>query len=176
LAAILEVKAELKLRNLAKYESVMTSLTLKLSCNNRRTILQCQENCHQWLPVLPLTVNGTELSALEFHDALLLRYGRYPPGLPSHCDGCLQKFSIHHALECKTGGLIISCHNEIKDELSDLTSEAISPVVCDKPKIHTSCTLESKLDDGIKENSVKASGCGVQTAWLTFVLWTLMLS
>jgi hypothetical protein len=88
--------------------STMTSLTLTLSCNTRRTtILQGQET-GQWLSVLPLPTNGTELSATEFPDALLLRYTRCPLDLPLHCNGCLQKFSIGHALECKTGGLIIS--------------------------------------------------------------------
>jgi hypothetical protein len=63
LAVITEVKAELKLCNHAKYESVMIYLTLKLFCNNRRTILGGQET-GQWLSVLPLTVssNSTENS------------------------------------------------------------------------------------------------------------------
>jgi hypothetical protein len=74
----------------------------------------------------------------------------------THCDGCLQKFSVRHALECKTGGLVISRHNEIRDELSDLASKALSPSsVRDKPKIHDSCTLEGKLDKENKENPVK---------------------
>ena len=38
-AVISEVKAELKIHNLAMNEFAMTSLTLKLSCDNRRTIL-----------------------------------------------------------------------------------------------------------------------------------------
>jgi hypothetical protein len=37
--------------------------------------------------------------AREFRDALLfLRYGRSPGDLPSHCDGCGQKFTIQHML------------------------------------------------------------------------------
>jgi hypothetical protein len=71
--------------------------------------------------------NGTELSAQEFRDALLLRYAHCPPDLPIQCGGCQQKFSFHHALECKRGGLVISRHNEIQDELSDLASKALSP-------------------------------------------------
>jgi hypothetical protein len=88
--------------------------------------------------VLPSTVNGTELSAAEFRDALLLRYARSPPDLPSQCDGCLQKFSIRHALECKTGGLVI----EIQDELSDLASKALSPsAVRNEPTSQQSTTV-----------------------------------
>jgi hypothetical protein len=95
-------------------------------CNNLRTILRGKE-IGQWLLVLPSTVNGTELSAQDFGDALLLRYARCPPDLPIQCDGCQQKFSVHHALECKLGGLVISRHNEIRDKLSDLASKAIFP-------------------------------------------------
>jgi hypothetical protein len=52
-----------------------------MSCDNRRKILRGKET-GQWLLVLPLADNGTELSAQEFRDALLLRYARYPPDLP----------------------------------------------------------------------------------------------
>jgi type II secretory pathway predicted ATPase ExeA len=48
-------------------------------------------------------------------------------------------FSVHHALECKKGGLVISRHNEIRAELVDLTCRALTPsAVRDKPKIYTS--------------------------------------
>ena len=53
----------------------MTLLTSKLPCDDRRTILRGQET-GQWLSVLPSTVNDTELSAVEFRDALNLRYAR----------------------------------------------------------------------------------------------------
>jgi hypothetical protein len=77
----------------------------------------------------------------RFWDSLLLRYSRSPADLPSHCDVCGQKFTVRHALECKKGGLVISGHNEIRDELSDLASKAIIPsAVCDEPLIHNSRT------------------------------------
>jgi hypothetical protein len=88
---------------------------------------------------VPSTVNGTELSRQEFRDALLLRYGRTPGDLQSHCDGCGQKFSVRHGLECKKGGNVISRHNEIRDELSDLASKALIPsAVRDEPRIYPS--------------------------------------
>jgi hypothetical protein len=123
LKVIQEVKAKLKLRNAAKSESSLNNLASKMSCDNRMTILRGKET-GQWLSVLPSTVNGTELSAQDFRDALLvLRYA----DLPIQCNGCQQKFSALHALECKRGGLIISRHNEIQDELSELASKAFSP-------------------------------------------------
>jgi hypothetical protein len=84
----------------------------------------------QWLAVTPSTFNGTELSAQEFRDALFLRYGRSPGDLPSHCDGCGQKFTIQHALECKKGGKVILRHNELRDEIGNLAANAF---ICGKP-------------------------------------------
>ena len=57
-----------------------------LQCDERRTILRGRDT-GQWLSVPPSTVNGTELSAQEFRDSLLLRYARTPADLPTHCDG-----------------------------------------------------------------------------------------
>jgi hypothetical protein len=114
----------------------------KLSCDDCWTILRGQDT-GQWLTVPPSIVNGTELSAQEFRDSILLRYARTPADLPTHCDGCDQKFSVRHALECKKGGLVISRHNEIRDELVDLASKALTPsAVRDEPRIHTSRPAE----------------------------------
>jgi hypothetical protein len=112
-----------QLRDEAKYESAMTSLTLKLSHGDRGTILRGQET-GQWLSVLPSAVNGAELSAQKFRDALLLRHARGPPGPPPLCDGCNQKFSARRAR-----------HNEIRDELSDLAFKALPhPQFATNPK------------------------------------------
>jgi hypothetical protein len=127
-----------------------------MSCDNRRTILRGKET-GQWLLVLTLTVNSTELSAQEFRDALLLRYAHCPPDLPIQYNGSQQKFTIRHALECKRGGLVISRHNEIQDELSDLASRAYLPsAVRDGPRIHTSRAAELRSSPGKPESpSVK---------------------
>lgn len=106
--------------------------------DTRRAILRGTRT-GQWLSVLPSTVNGTELSAQEFRDSLHLRYARSPPDLPTQCDGCLKNFSVRHALECKIGGLVLSRHDEIRDEICDLASRALKPSsVRDEPKIHLS--------------------------------------
>jgi hypothetical protein len=68
-----------------------------------------------------------------------------PGDLQSHCDGCGAKFSVRHGLECKKGGLVISRHNEIRDELSYLASKALTPSAArDEPKIHFSRPAEKK--------------------------------
>ena len=88
--------------------------------------------------MLTSTVNGTELGAQEWRDALFLRYGLDPPDLPSHCDGCDAKFTISHALDCKKGGLITACHNELRDGVADLAGKAFTPAhVRDDPLIYS---------------------------------------
>ncbi len=143
-AVIHGVKAELKSRNQAKYEKELTSIVANFSCDDRRTILRGKDT-GQWLSAVPSLVNGTELARQEFRDALLLRLALSPRDLESHCDGCGAKFSVRHGLACKHGGLVISRHNEIRDELSDLASKAFTPsAVRDEPKIHLSRPAEKK--------------------------------
>eukprot|EP00978_Attheya_sp_CCMP212_P014047 scaffold35646_cov59-Attheya_sp.AAC.3 len=87
-----------------------------------------------WLTVLPNVMNGSILSDLEFRDGLQLRYAMILQNLPTHCDSCNAKCNIDHALNCKKGGLVITRHNKVKDELGFLATLATSPnAVCDKP-------------------------------------------
>jgi hypothetical protein len=132
LAVIREVRIELQPRKDVKHDSILASIISTLSCDNHRTILRGQER-GKWLLVMPSVVDGTQLLAQEYQDALLLCYARSPADLQSHCDGCGQKFSVRHALGCKKqGGLVISRDNQIQDELSDLASKALIPsAVCD---------------------------------------------
>ena len=67
-------------------EDMMTALEGAPVLHARR--LQRATNTGAWLIVQPSTVNGTELGAQEWRDALFLWYGLEPPDLPTHCDGC----------------------------------------------------------------------------------------
>jgi hypothetical protein len=146
LTVIQEAKTELKSRHQVKYDSELNSTVSKLSCDIRRTILRGKET-GQCISVQPSAVNGTELSAQEYRYALLLRSALSPGDLQSHCKGCGQKFSVRHTHACKNGGLVISRHNEIRDELSDLASKAFIPLaVCDEPRNHSSRPEEKKTD------------------------------
>ena len=71
--------------------------------------------CSTWLSVIPLESNHFDMSAIEFRDALALRYGRLPVNLPSHCDADDNPFTVDHALNCARGGLIYARHNELRD-------------------------------------------------------------
>jgi hypothetical protein len=95
----------------------------------RRAIKRiAEEKTSSWLTVLPVTRDNFDLSAVEFRDALSLRYQRPLLKAPAACDGCGQRFDTSHALKCKKGGLIITRHNEIRDAVGDLSSLAWSSV------------------------------------------------
>ncbi len=88
---------------------------------------------------------------------------RSPTDLQSHCDGCGQKCSIRHALGCKKGSLVISCHNKIQDKLSDLASKALIPsAVCDEYRNNPITSVEAmqELDPNlpVKRNFHKNQG------------------
>lgn len=118
--------------------ATLADIVAAIPCDDRRTIMRGKDT-GQWLSVLPSQVNGTELSADEFRDNVMLRYAREPVHLPTHCDGCHKKFSVRHALECKKGGLVISRHDEVRDELAALAVQAYKPSsVRDEPKIYPS--------------------------------------
>ena len=100
--------------------------------------LQRETKTGTWLTVQRSTVNGTELGAQEWRDALFLWYGLEPPDLPTHCDGCQAKLSISHTLDCKKGGLVMACHNELRDGVADLAGKGFTPShVCDDPLIYS---------------------------------------
>ena len=80
-----------------------------------------------WLSVLPLAEYGFTLNKSEFRDAIALRYGKEPKGLPSVCP-CGQKFDVTHALNCKKGGFVTIRHNNIRDYEASLLSKIVADV------------------------------------------------
>ena len=91
----------------------------------------------------PSTVNGTDLGAQEWRDALFLRYGLEPPDLPKYCDVCNAKFTIYHALDCRRVGLVTALHNELQYGVADLAGKAFTPShMRDEPPIFTGCALK----------------------------------
>ena len=80
-------------------EALTAALEGGLVLQSRR--MRRAEKTGAWITVLPSTVNGKDLGAQEWRDALFLRYGLEPPDLPKYCDGCKARFSISHALDCK---------------------------------------------------------------------------
>ena len=132
----------------------MTLPTSKRSCDDRtsRTILRGgqAQDIEDWpvaVVLLTSTVNGTELSAQESRD-VLLRMWDARVIRTYHCPAMLHSIAKRRSRH-------LTSRNEIRDELSDLASKALSPAaVRDEPKIHTCRNSEVKSDEENKENSV----------------------
>jgi hypothetical protein len=138
------VRSEIRERRQIVFDKELDTITSKMSSAVKRTILR-GKSTGKWLSTLPTIVNGTVIAPQEFRDGLCLRYAITPEGLPSHCDGCGQKFSKDHALSCKKGGLVTIRHNEIRDELGFLCSQAFCPsAVRDEPLINHGRTVDLK--------------------------------
>ncbi len=89
-----------------------------------------------WLTVIPNHFDGTELSWEEFQDNVAIHYGLCPRGLPEHCVGCREPFTVEHGLSCKKGGFVGQQHNNVCEELAHLCSMAFMPSqITSKPEI-----------------------------------------
>ena len=55
--------------------------------------------------------------------------------MPAICDGCGESFTLSHALDCRRGGLVTQCHNEVRDALGDIAALAFKEVIRE-PVVH----------------------------------------
>ena len=109
---------------------LLSSLSPGLPSLTSRAIQQAiDSHTSGWLNVLPLAHHHFNLSAQQFRDALSLRYHHPLSLMPASCDGCGGDFSLTHALDCRKGGLVTQCHNEVRDALGDLAALGYREVV-----------------------------------------------
>eukprot|EP00957_Ditylum_brightwellii_P140902 10733591-Ditylum_brightwellii.AAC.1 len=67
---------------------------------------------------------------------ILLWYQITPKDLPTVCDRCGKKHSLHHALQCKKGGLIRGRYDDYCNDLGLIAGLAYSPSsICNDPKV-----------------------------------------
>ena len=112
---------------------MLTSVSSSTHCAIERAV---DFGVSGWLTVLPLAQYHFDLFPQQFRDALSLRYNRSLMLMPMSWDGCGTAFTLLHALDCRKGGLVIRCHNEICDSLGELACLAYKdvvrePIVCD---------------------------------------------
>ena len=93
-----------------------------------------EKGASAWLTVSPIEEHGSALHKGAFRDALALRYGWRPHGMPNVCI-CRKQNDTSHALSCARGGYVIMRHNEIRDVTATLLREVISnveaePILC----------------------------------------------
>ena len=82
-----------------------------------------------WLTSRPIEEHGYFLHKGAFRDAIALRYGWRPEGMPSTCV-CGKANDVSHALSCPRGGYIIQRHNEVRDTTAAILKEAAPLVKC----------------------------------------------
>ena len=80
-----------------------------------------------WLTALPLQEHGFALHKSAFLDALALLYGWFPLRAPS-LSACGSSFSVDHVLSCPKGELPSLHHNDVRDLIASLLTEACSQV------------------------------------------------
>ena len=67
--------------------------------------LSSEKGASSWLSVLPIEENGFALHKGAFRDALCLKYGWLPSGLPTKCVYG-HGFTVNHAMNCSCGGFL----------------------------------------------------------------------
>ena len=86
-----------------------------------------EKGASSWLHTRPLESQGYHLSPIEFHDAVALRMAWTPAELPKTCQ-CGADYTVSHALSCQLGGFPTHRHNETRDLLADVMTEACNSV------------------------------------------------
>ena len=119
----------------------------------RMISLLSEKGASSWLSALPVEEHGFALHKGAFRDALFLRYGWLPSGLPVHCV-CGRGFSVDHALNCPTGGYPTLRHNELRDFTAEILSEVCADV-CTEPSLQpllgeTMTNATANVEDGAR--------------------------
>ena len=119
---------EVKNENKGRHRQKVEDLHKEVNMNNRKALLLAeQKGSSSWLTTLPIEENGFALHKGAFRDALALRYGWRPTGMPTAC-ACGKANGVEHALSRCKGGNVIRGHNEIRDVTALLLREVTQSV------------------------------------------------
>ena len=106
-----------------RQEALFSEVCQELDPLHQHAVRRARANdLSMWLSVVPIEKNNFDLTALQFRDALAVRYKKPLLSIPPRCDGCGAPSSLDHFLICKKGGLIVQRHNEIRDAIGDLSA------------------------------------------------------
>eukprot|EP00957_Ditylum_brightwellii_P058067 4403627-Ditylum_brightwellii.AAC.1 len=86
------------------YTCVLSKLQENYTADWVRSVERAGKCMNHWINVVPRTANNLVLGKDKFCDMLMLQYQITPKDLPTICDGCSKKHSLHHALQCIKGG------------------------------------------------------------------------
>eukprot|EP00957_Ditylum_brightwellii_P023859 1799652-Ditylum_brightwellii.AAC.1 len=86
------------------YMQVLSELQARYTADYVHSIKRAGKCMNHWINVVSCTANNSVLGKDKFQDMILLWYQITPKDLPTICNGCGKKHSLHHALQCKRGG------------------------------------------------------------------------
>ena len=133
LEAQLSAKCEVVRMKHRAHDEVAATLCQSLPVGLQRIVaLSSEKGASSWLSALPVEEHGFALHKGAFRDALCLRYGWLPSGLPTQCV-CGQGFSVDHSMNCPTGGYPTLRHNELRDFTAAILSEVCTDVCVEPP-------------------------------------------
>ena len=106
-AAVLGDQRQAKVDVVSSRHQRQASELMSLLPDLRRIVqLSSEKGASSWLSVLPIEEHGFAFHKGAFRDALCLRYGWLPSGLPAKCV-CGHGFTVDHAMNCSSGGFPI---------------------------------------------------------------------
>ncbi|KAL7478743.1 hypothetical protein ACHAW6_004509 [Cyclotella cf. meneghiniana] len=106
-------------------DAFLQALLMRLPLKVKKC-LECAGATGAWLTTIPDRFSDTMLTKTKWLDNIALQYGSCPPHLPSCCNGCVESFTVKHALNCKKGRLLGIHHDDARDEWAHLCSLAFS--------------------------------------------------
>ena len=77
--------------------------------------------------IIIIVDQGLVLNKQKFRDSLRLRYNMPPSDLPNKCV-CGEKYTVCHALSCKTGGFVAQRQGGVRNLLTSLIGKVCTNV------------------------------------------------
>ena len=113
-----EAKKQQKVALNNSQQSTLASIMTSLSGDKRRAVKRAVDSkASIWLTVTPVSHHNVDLSpSSEMH----WQYRHLFFKVPAECDGCCDRFTFQHALDCRKGGLVTLQHNEVRDALGGI--------------------------------------------------------
>ena len=119
-----DIKLDFKQVKEQRFCQQFSILSEQLSFEDKHHLLQAKEKgSSSWLTALPLQNQGYTLNKNEFRDSVALRYGWNISDIPRVC-ACGSQNNVNHALTCSLDGYTHLRHNNLRDLIAELLSDA----------------------------------------------------
>eukprot|EP00957_Ditylum_brightwellii_P019622 1480475-Ditylum_brightwellii.AAC.2 len=109
------------------YKGVRETVEEDYTSNQVQGLDRASKSLNHWILVVPCLANNSILGKDGFRDMIMYCYRITPKDLPAICGGCDKQHSLQHALQRKSGSLILGCHDDACNDLGHLSTQAYSP-------------------------------------------------